>query len=132
MTNDQCQKCKNKNTNKLKWINNGLIEKQIDLNDSLPDGFEYGKIKGKKLSQFAMKQRREKQQILKEQQYNILKPMLDIYETEGFQSVVQKFNYKYSRNNLVMQFKKYIPEYVPNKHTKNTKAKQFKKLKNMI
>lgn len=132
MTNDQCQKCKNKNTNKFKWINNGLIEKQIDVNDSLPDGFEYGKIKGKKLSQFAMKQRREKQQILKEQQYNILKPMLETFETEGFDAVVLKFNYKYTRNNLVQQFKKYIPEYIPNKHTKNTKAKQFKKIKNMI
>ena len=53
--------------------------------------------------------------------------MLDIYETEGFDAVVLKFNYRYTRNNLVQQFKKYIPEYVPNKHTKNTKAKQFKK-----
>lgn len=130
LTDEQRQKCRSININKhFKWINNGLIEKQIDLNDSLPNGFEYGKIKGKKLSQFVMKQRREKQQILKEQQYNILKPMLDIYETEGFQSVVQKFNYKNTRNNLVQQFKKYIPEYIPNKHTKNTKAKQFKKIK---
>lgn len=49
--------------------------------------------------------------------------MLEVYETEGFEAVAVKFNYKFTRNNLVQAFKTYIPEYVPNVHTRQTKAK---------
>lgn len=58
--------------------------------------------------------------------YNELKQMLDTYETEGFDAVVLRYNYHFSRNNLVQLFKKYIPEYVPNTHTKRTRAKMYK------
>ena len=42
----------------------------------------------------------------------------------GFEGVVKKFNYKYTRNNLIMGFKAYIPEYVPAKCNRWKNKKQ--------
>lgn len=41
--------------------------------------------------------------------------MYEEFKKNEFAGVVEKFNYKYTRNNLIMAFKKYIPEYIPAK-----------------
>lgn len=40
--------------------------------------------------------------------------LFSVYKTNGFSGVVEKFGYKYSKVNLVNQFKRYVKEYVPN------------------
>lgn len=40
------------------------------------------------------------------------------YLSGGFQLVKTKFSYKYSLQNLVQQFKKYIPEFKPQRGKK--------------
>ena len=41
--------------------------------------------------------------------------MYEEFKKNEFAGVVEKFNYKYTRNNLIMAFKEYIPEYIPAK-----------------
>lgn len=109
-----------------KCITDGKINKYINPDDEMPDGFDFGsKNKGKSISAKNKNNRELKKTQHKKEMYEKLKPMLVIFETLGFNEVVKQFNYKYTRNNLVQAFKMYIPEYVPNKHTGNTKAKQF-------
>ena len=50
---------------------------------------------------------------LKSKRRNELIDMYRVYINCGFEAVKQQFNYKYSRNNLLMAFKKYIDEFVP-------------------
>ena len=107
------------------YINNGIEERCVFHNDEIPNGFVKGKIKGKHWNKTAKQHAQDRKRNKAELKYQELRPMLDVYETEGFQAVVDKFQYKYSRNNLVQAFKAYIPEYVPNKHTRRTKAKDF-------
>ena len=41
--------------------------------------------------------------------------MYEEFKKNEFAGVVEKFNYKHTRNNLIMAFKDYIPEYIPAK-----------------
>lgn len=49
----------------------------------------------------------------KELKLKLLYEYFDEYQKTGFDGVVKKFNYQYTRNNLIMSFKKYISEYIP-------------------
>lgn len=49
------------------------------------------------------------------QKINLLHDMYEEFKKNEFAGVVEKFNYKYTRNNLIMAFKEYIPEYIPAK-----------------
>ena len=107
-----------------KRITNGVIDKLLKENDVMPDGFHYGTCKkGKNISEKHKNTIKLIQKELKDKKYIELKPMLEVYEKYGFDKVVEVFNYKYTRNNLVQQFKKYIPypEYIPNKNTRRFK-----------
>ena len=77
-----------------------------------------------------LKEMMRKRNSMKKEMYEKLKPMLNVFETLGFNEVINQFNYTYTRNNLVQLFKRYIPEYIPNTHTINTKTKQFLQIKN--
>ena len=57
----------------------------------------------------------EKKKKFKQQKYNELKPLYEEFLKNEFEGVVKKFNYKNTRNNLIMAFKAYIPEYIPQK-----------------
>lgn len=39
--------------------------------------------------------------------------MFEEFKLNGFEGVVSKFDYKFTRNNLIMNFKTNISEYVP-------------------
>lgn len=45
----------------------------------------------------------------------MLYEMFEEFKKNEFAGVVEKFGYAYTRNNLIMMFKRYIPEYVPRK-----------------
>lgn len=62
------------------------------------------------------------------QKINLLHDMYEEFKKNEFAGVVEKFNYKYTRNNLIMAFKKYISEYIPAKcnRWKNRKKNKFK------
>ena len=39
--------------------------------------------------------------------------MYEEFKLHEFEGVVKKFGYTHTRNNLIMSFRKYIPEYIP-------------------
>ena len=53
------------------------------------------------------KERRKKLQNTKPIE---LKPLFDVYYSEGFKSVIKKFSYSKSQQNLIQQFKTYLPK----------------------
>ncbi len=68
--------------------------------------------------QYRIYQQQIKQQQFKQQQLDKLKLLYEMYKefiVNEFDGVVKKFDYKYTRNNLIMAFKAHIPEYVPQK-----------------
>lgn len=128
MSKESREKCRVASQKQIRYhyVNNGSIEKHIAINEAIPEGFQRGRLKGKTWKSKTSKDKRiARSQRLRDKRYQELKPMLEVYETEGFEAVVLKFNYKFTRNNLVQAFKKYIPEYVPNVHTNQTKAKIY-------
>ena len=128
MSKESREKCRVASQKQIRYyyVNNGSIEKHIAINETIPEGFQRGRLKGKTWKSKTSKDKRiARSQRLRDKRYQELKPMLEVYETEGFEAVVLKFNYKFTRNNLVQAFKKYIPEYVPNVHTNQTKAKIY-------
>ena len=62
-----------------------------------------------------------KRKILENKKY--YKELYEIYKVKGFKGVKKEKNYKYSRVNLVMQFKRYVPEYKPFERKKFIKKK---------
>ena len=68
------------------------------------------------LQQIENKNRKEAKK--KEQQrkkLSLLYAMYEEFKKNEFTGVVKKFAYAHTRNNLIMAFKKHIPEYVPAK-----------------
>lgn len=118
------------------WIYNNTYRLSISVPDILFwDYIAEGWIKGRKIKfdndyiphKEKVRIKKEKKLKIKKElnqnKYLELKEILKVYEKYGFDKVVEVFNYKYTRNNLVQQFKKYIPypEYIPNKNTRRFK-----------
>lgn len=102
------------------WICNYELEesKIWNINESIPKGW----VKGRHSKQNFKKIKETQQEKEKQQKYKIqekrnklelLYAMYEEFKINGFEGVVKKFNYKYTRNNLIMAFKANIPEYVP-------------------
>lgn len=90
-----------------KWITNGLIEKKILKNETVPENwFE------QRLSSYLKKIEKEKTKEEKHnKKINYLRELHNVYIKEGYEGV-RKIGYKYSQPNLVAAFEKYLPEFV--------------------
>ena len=111
MTSEQIEKLRNAVIG-FKWINNGKINKQIKNGQDIPDGFKPGRIShGVPQKQLDYIKRHKEE--LKNVNYEKYKPMYEVFINYGFEEVKRKFNYTYTKENLVQQFKKYIPDFIP-------------------
>ena len=111
MTPEQIEKIRNAVIG-FKWINNGKINKQIKNEQDIPNGFKLGRIShGVPQKQLDYIKRHKEE--LKNVNYEKYKPMYEVFINYGFEEVKRKFNYAYTRENLVQQFKKYIPDFIP-------------------
>jgi hypothetical protein len=95
-----------------KWITNGTEEKKIGREDIVPNGWA-----NRRLSSYKKQTERQKKKELKDStklaaKIEELRYLHGMYVVGGFDSVVNG-GYKHSKQNLVMQFAKYLPEFVP-------------------
>lgn len=85
--------------------------KFLDSRKEIPNGFI---LKGLPMKESTKLKRieisKQKHKELTEKYYLILKPMFDVYYSEGFKAVVEKFHYNKTYNALNQAFKKYMPE----------------------
>lgn len=80
----------------------------------VPKGWRVGRHTSewfKKHEEMAMKDAMKKQVQL--DRLHLLNEMFIEFKKNEFEGVVRKFGYNHTRNALIMMFKKYIPEYVP-------------------
>ena len=100
------------------WIHN--LEKKentrIIKGEPIPDGWCLGRIMNfdAHIERLNIKKKRkeEKENELKEK-IEYYSQLYDLYLTEGFQAIKSKYNYDKTQENLIMLFKKYVPNYVP-------------------
>lgn len=126
---DFSQKMSNSNKNR-KWISNiydntlKLVPKDIAIQLVHTNEWKFGysnfekekrSIKMQQYRQQHQQQYIENKKKFEQQKYIELKPLYEEFIENEFEGVVKKFNYKHTRNNLIMAFKKYIPEYIPKK-----------------
>lgn len=120
-----------KRRGKYIWIYNSSldIQKLVSLTEIIPEGWVLGKRPGsisdsckEKIKQHYQRKFEE----IKDKKYEELKPLYDEYMLNGFKSVKEKFDYKYSVVNLVGQFNRYIPEYKKNKKFPKKKTRLSK------
>ena len=103
------------------WNTFTLKTRYFKPGEELPDGWVFGapslseetKDKISKATKEAMWKNRDINSVIK--YYNEL---YSAYLVGGFQLVKTRFDYKYSLQNLVQQFKKYIPEFKPQRGKK--------------
>lgn len=107
-----------KRRGKYVWIYNPIldIKKLVNPNESLPEGWILGSKPNSDKCREKLKQYHQNQfEKIKDKKFEELKPLYDEYMLNGFKSVKEKFDYKYSGVNLIQLFNKYIPEYKNNK-----------------
>ena len=90
------------------------ISKQHDKTLPIPKGWFAGRHT---LEWFEKREAKEQENEMKERtqlnKLNLLNEMFLEFKKNEFEGVVKKFGYNHTRNALIMMFKKYIPEYVP-------------------
>lgn len=98
-----------------KWVTNGEKDKKIPKNQVPEEGWVEGRKsrilrekKKKKVTQKKIKAKKEKKRLKVEE----LRALHEIYKKEGFEGVL-KTGYNKSKQNLVMRFAQYLPEFVP-------------------
>lgn len=111
-TPEQLRKQK-ENQKPFRWVTDGLINLQISIDEQLPDGFHFGMTKDKKSIEKQIQWNKKHREELKKINYEKYKPMYDVFINYGFEEMKKQFNYNKTREALVQQFKKYIPEFVP-------------------
>lgn len=102
------------------WICNYDLEKTMtwDKTAPLPDGWTKGRHSKKAFEQLKQKQarleeRKKKRAQQLEEKIHVFHEMFEEFKKSEFAGVVKKFKYPYTRNNLIMMFRRYVPEYVP-------------------
>ena len=98
-----------------KWVTNGEKNRKVPKSQLPEEGWSEGrksriirKRKKKQIDQEKAKRREEK----KKQKVEELKILHEIYVKEGFEGVLRT-GYSKSKQNLVMRFSEYLPEFVP-------------------
>lgn len=124
-----------------KWIYNPTIRQckfinHIELQNYLNNGWQLGRINNwekyelvqqgydKTYSIDKIKQLQinvEKRQIKKQQQLKLCKEYYEIYNKYGWEYFKEHTNYPYSKQNLVMMFKRLLPEFKPQNGKKRGK-----------
>lgn len=111
------------------WIHNNetFENKKIYKTEQIPIGWSKGRIYLEALNK--RNERKiilEKKKIEKENNRRIKIEQLRIlhqeYIVNGYEGVVQKFDYKFSKQNLVKQFTKYLEEFIPQNGKKRCKS----------
>jgi hypothetical protein len=98
-----------------KWITNGIIERKIKRVDPIPEGWYptrlsayLKKLERQKKLESNTVERSKRKELYVQQLHNLHQ----IYKDEGFDAVVRS-GYRYSKQNLVMQFAKYLADFKP-------------------
>lgn len=102
------------------WISNGLEEKKIKASDQIPEGWTKQRLftlrkvatKKEKVIKLLVLEEQELKNKQIENKVKELNTLYDLYKVEGFEAV-KKTGYKYSKPNLVTQFAKYLPDFIP-------------------
>jgi hypothetical protein len=98
-----------------KWVTNGEHDKKIPKDQTPEEGWSEGRrsriIRRKKKKQIDQEKARRSEEK-KKQKIKELKRLHEIYIKEGFEGVL-KTGYTKSKQNLVMRFAQYLPEFVP-------------------
>lgn len=116
-----------------RWASNEFESKKIQVGDSLPEGWHWGKLT--KIKAENIEKHRIKAEILSkakaeikaqkiEQDKRLYRQLYEIYIVEGFEGV-QKTGYEYSGPNMLYYFAKHIPEFVP--QSRKRRAQNSKK-----
>lgn len=93
------------------WIHNGTEARKI--RGDIPDGWYRGKSFKKEKAIRAKKiDRAAKAEAKKEARRAELRVLHSLYVEKGFKAVTES-GYTYSKQNLVMAFAKYLPEFIP-------------------
>ena len=103
------------------WIYNlELKENKKIKKDNLEQWLEKGWEKGRVMNFFQLKQKIEKKKNISNkkqqstlQREKIYNEMYDYYNKYGFEEFVKKYEYKKTKSNLVMLFKKYVKNFIP-------------------
>lgn len=90
-----------------RWINNGIIDKKLLKEEKIPVGFVFGRIKKVKQPKTKKIDKRNSN-IRKYSEWYIL------YKEHGFKKFSEIVGYTASQQNLVMQFSKYVEDFIPN------------------
>lgn len=111
------------------WITNGVESKKIK--GEIPEGWTKGRVgnfvakKLRKLSEVEilkrkkLKEHRESLNVHKKSEIKILyNTYYKVYNELGFNKFCELFGYNKTQQNLVMQFKKYVDSFVPQKGIK--------------
>ena len=110
------------------WIHSNELKQSKVWNKEMPipDGWKMGrkitswdedKERERKLQERLLRDEKYRmkleRKLQREKQRKELPEMFREFKEHEYEGVVRKFNYKRTRNALIMMFKKYIPEYVP-------------------
>jgi len=95
------------------WCTDGKVERKVK--GEIPQGWKAGRL-SRLMKEDRAQLKREQRNKLKEASYNSkvleLRALHQIYISDGFDGV-RKTGYKYSQQNLVARFAKYLPEFIP-------------------
>ena len=99
-------------TGKVIRITNGKITKEIGINDPIPDGFKRGVFISEESCKSSSSKRKQinkqKFEKRKELYYPILKEQKDFLELHSWKEFVEKFDYRYSKQNFIQMCRKYL------------------------
>ena len=102
------------------WICNYELKQAMawDKAKPLSDGWTKGRHSKEAFEKLELKnaqleERKQKKMQQMKEKACLLHEMFEEFKKTEFAGVVKKFVYPYTRNNLIMMFKKHVPEYVP-------------------
>lgn len=87
-----------------RWANNNIINIKLKPNESLPNGFVYGKIKKEKVFKLVLQ---------RESNIKLYTKYYETYKDNGFKKFVELTGYNKSIQNLVTMLAKYVEDFVP-------------------
>jgi len=91
-----------------KWVTNGVIEKKLQKEEALAETWFPGRLQ----PYLTEKKKKDVAAAKNQKRVDYLRGLYSIYALHGFDEV-KKSGYVYSQPNLVSQFAKYLPEFVP-------------------
>lgn len=90
-----------------KWAHNPLTKENKKIKGKIEDGWNAGKYKNPIIKSPSFREKNKEEQIRIHSEY------YELYKKYGFDEFVKITNYKFSKQNLVQQFAKLLPEFAP-------------------